>query len=123
MRRPNQALTEILRQIESIKLHAPHRAPGLDDLWELVNGIQTICSAHGAAEDEETKSEEKVCPECGAWQIEGHGVDIINKAAEQEVSCLMCDAEWIDAYTLAGYRLTAGPDLKALSRLLEGGRG
>jgi hypothetical protein len=40
-----------------------------------------------------------VCPKCGSFEIEGEAVEIENSYADQSVSCVVCDASWIDTYT------------------------
>ena len=44
------------------------------------------------------------CPICESDEIEGRSIDIIEynkqQMAEQECSCLVCDAQWIDRYLL-----------------------
>ena len=45
------------------------------------------------------------CPACKGVQFEGHEIEIGSGTANQEVTCLDCDATWIDHYTLSGYTL------------------
>ena len=45
------------------------------------------------------------CPVCKGNQVEGDSVDIDGNEARQAVSCLDCDADWIDVYTLSRYEL------------------
>ena len=45
------------------------------------------------------------CPVCGSHEIEGGSFDVTARFAAQEVSCLVCGAEWEDLYELYGYRL------------------
>ena len=41
------------------------------------------------------------CPYCGKDDIEGGSIEIDAGGASQEVSCLVCDEEWTDQYTLS----------------------
>jgi len=49
------------------------------------------------------------CPWCDSDRIEGQSVDIDNRYAYQQVSCLKCAAAWIDAYELIDFTLTQTP--------------
>jgi hypothetical protein len=40
------------------------------------------------------------CPICGEQQIEGRDTDYLMAAMTQEMSCLMCGAQWQDVYKL-----------------------
>lgn len=49
------------------------------------------------------------CPFCGSDEISGESINVDAGAAEQEVSCLVCGAQWTDTYLLAGYRFNHRP--------------
>lgn len=40
------------------------------------------------------------CPKCKSENIEGGSVEIDCNGASQDVTCLDCNAEWTDIYTL-----------------------
>lgn len=40
------------------------------------------------------------CPACESAQIEGAEVEIMPGSAAQDVSCLDCEAEWREYYTM-----------------------
>ena len=42
------------------------------------------------------------CPFCGSGNIEGGPVEIDLGSAWQKVSCVDCEKEWSDLYTLTG---------------------
>ena len=42
------------------------------------------------------------CPFCGSENIEGGPVEIDLGSAWQQVSCVDCEKEWSDLYTLTG---------------------
>lgn len=46
------------------------------------------------------RCKKNLCPKCGSNQIEGQEVEIMPGSARQDVSCLECDAEWAEFYTL-----------------------
>lgn len=43
------------------------------------------------------------CPHCGSDAIEGDSYDPEGDSITQQVSCLDCDAEWMDVYQLATF--------------------
>jgi hypothetical protein len=43
------------------------------------------------------------CPFCGDEDLEGGPVEIDGGGASQEMSCLACDRQWYDVYTLTGF--------------------
>ena len=45
------------------------------------------------------------CPKCDSDQIEGRNISIDNGFANQKMSCLDCDAEWIDFYHLTSFQM------------------
>lgn len=47
--------------------------------------------------------ETRVCPVCKSHDLEGGPVEIIDAAAQQEVTCMKCHADWYDVYVLTGY--------------------
>jgi len=50
------------------------------------------------------------CPFCGTQDIEGGSVTIEQNYAHQDVHCVVCEAEWSDAYRLEGLCVTRTPD-------------
>lgn len=44
------------------------------------------------------------CPSCGSHDITGESVEVNEGTATQEVSCLACEAEWVDMYRLVGFQ-------------------
>ena len=46
---------------------------------------------------------DSMCPHCGSDQIEGASINIEGNKAYQDISCLDCEKEWTDVYTLTGY--------------------
>jgi hypothetical protein len=42
------------------------------------------------------------CPICRSDNLEGGSLDVDGPVARVEATCLDCDAEWIDIYTLSG---------------------
>ncbi len=45
------------------------------------------------------------CPSCDSDQIEGKSINVDANYAYQEISCVACEASWVDCYTLTGYEL------------------
>jgi len=45
------------------------------------------------------------CPLCGSGNVEGGLVDIKGNHAYQDISCLDCEKEWTDEYTLSGIKV------------------
>lgn len=43
------------------------------------------------------------CPKCGDNNLEGHSLDIGGGNVTQEMSCLSCNAKWLDVYALQRY--------------------
>ena len=54
-------------------------------------------------DDEYTLAEGNRCPVCRTDMIEGGSIEVNAGTATQEVSCLLCHAEWTDIYNLVGY--------------------
>lgn len=46
-------------------------------------------------------SKPNLCPSCGSDEIEGGSVSIEGKKAIQECSCLNCESQWKDTYSLS----------------------
>jgi len=42
------------------------------------------------------------CPKCDSYQIEGREITV---CAEQGMTCLECDAEWINIFELSGFQM------------------
>jgi hypothetical protein len=42
------------------------------------------------------------CPFCQSDNLEGGSLDVAGPVVRAEATCLDCDAEWIDVYTLSG---------------------
>ncbi len=45
-----------------------------------------------------SESNWQTCPSCGSIQIEGGNIEIEDREAIQDVSCLHCHATWIEVY-------------------------
>lgn len=41
------------------------------------------------------------CPFCGSSAIEGEHIEIVDREAIQEMSCIDCDSVWFDIYKLS----------------------
>lgn len=44
------------------------------------------------------------CPFCSSTEITGNEVNIDAGTASQEISCSVCDKEWVDLYDLVGFK-------------------
>lgn len=51
------------------------------------------------------RCKKNLCPKCGSDQVEGREVEIIRGTARQDVSCLECEAEWAEFYTMDDFSL------------------
>ncbi len=49
---------------------------------------------------EYVKRQGNYCPYCGSPELEGHDTDFQGGSISQEVTCLACDQDWFDLYTL-----------------------
>ena len=44
------------------------------------------------------KGDVQLCPYCGGADLDWQELNVQDAAVTQEVSCMTCDAEWIDVY-------------------------
>jgi len=56
-----------------------------------------------ATDEEHVSRGGECCPNCGCTEITGQFVETGGGAAQQEMSCENCGAEWTDVYKLTGY--------------------
>lgn len=56
-----------------------------------------------ATDEEHVTERGAACPNCGCTEITGQFVETGGGAAQQEMGCENCGAEWIDVYKLTGY--------------------